>query len=194
MKNVKKVAYDIVMGILPVMIGVYLGIYFNNRNEATQQERLKQRIIESLLVEATSNKSELERSVSYFSLLRDSTEYLIRNDLPYRQFGFWEGLNPPKMNNTAFETAQITNVLPDISIDLLQALSKTYSSIEDVDNLSNEYSLSVTDKIGTSDFSNDKYLVILSNYSYDILVAEKLAIEELGSLIQLLERQSKKPK
>ena len=182
----KKAAYDILMGILPVMIGVYLGIYFNNQNEEKKQDELRNQIFESLLVENQSNLETLQESITYFTMLKDSSSYMISKNLPYKQFSFWKGLNPPELSNTAFQTAQVTNILPGISIDMLQALSKTYDGQNDLGDLGHAYFLSVTDKIGSEEFSNAKFLIILENYAYDMMVAEKALAIEVENLIALL--------
>ncbi|WP_436515088.1 hypothetical protein [Ekhidna sp. To15] len=186
----KKTAYDILMGIIPVMIGVYLGIFFNNQNEEKKQDELRNQIFESLLVENQSNLESLQESVAYFAMLKDSSSYILSNDLPYKQFSFWKGLNPPELSNTAFQTAQVTNILPGISIGMLQALSKTYDGQDDLQDLGNAYFLSVTNKIGSNNFDNTKFLIILENYSFDMMVAEQALVKEIENLIELLKGQS----
>lgn len=189
MNKLQKIGYDVIMGILPVMIGVYLGIYFNNQNERKKQEELKSRIVQSLIIEWENNERLLNASYSYLTMLHDSSFYLINQKLPFQQFRFWKGLNPPELSTTAFQTAQITNVLPDLSLEVIQALSKSYTSLDDLNQLSKEYTQSVTNKIGTSDFTNEQYLNILSNYSFDMMVAEQKVLKELTTLTKLLTKE-----
>lgn len=186
-KKSTKILYDILMGILPVMIGVYLGIYFNNRNEASKQEKLNQKVLESIYQECQLNKAALEESLLYFKRLRDSTNYSLKMGLPYKQYDFWEGLNPPQLNNTSFKVAQMTNALPNFSIDLLQLISMVYGSAEDLNLQAQAYFQSVTNKMGTKDFTDEQYQIILFNYAYDMVVAEQDLINSTNFLIEKIE-------
>ncbi|MEO9871691.1 hypothetical protein [Ekhidna sp.] len=172
----KKVTYDILMGILPVMIGVYLGIYFNNQNENAKQQELSDKILESLYQENKNNIMKLEASLDYFIQLRDSSDHLLRLKKPYKQFQFWKGLNPPDLSSTAFNVAQVTNTLPGFSIGLVQHLSSTYSSIEDLQSQAHTYFSSVTNQIGSPNFE-DRYLAVLFNYAYDMVSSEEQLLE-----------------
>lgn len=185
----KKAAYDIIMGILPVMIGVYLGIYFNNRNEEQQQDELKNQIFKNLLAESQSNLEILKDSQAYFEMLRDSSNAYLVSKRPYKQFSFWKGLNPPELSVTAFKTAEVTNILPDLPISLLQSLSKTYSSISDIKNLGNVYFSRVIDNTGDPNYNDREYLIILENYSWDMIIAEESISEQIEILIELLQSQ-----
>lgn len=183
----KKTAYDIFMGILPVMIGVYLGIYFNNRNEDQKQEELRVQIFKNLLVESQSNLKVLQDSQEYFKMLKDSSNSYLVSKRPYRQFTFWKGLNPPELSSTAFKTAEVTNILPDVSINLLLSLSKTYTGIEELKSLANVYFSRIIDNTGDPNYNDREYLIILENYSYDMMSAEKALSEQIEILIDLLQ-------
>lgn len=186
----KKATYDIIMGILPVMIGVYLGIYFNNQNESNKQAELKNQVFKNLLVECQSNLNMLQESQAYFELLHDSSRAYQKKIESYQQFSFWKGLNPPELSRTAFKTAEVTNTLPDISIDLLQSLSRVYSGVEELEELGDAYFFSVVTKTGDPNFSNKQYLIILENYAYDMLVSEEILTREIRTLISLLQTQN----
>ncbi len=188
MKKLKKPLYDIFIMVMPVMLGVYLGLLANNWNINKKERQLTEKVLKNLEQEVKSNKEEIRKSISYFKQLRDSTEsYLKRGESTNpTQFSFWQGLNPPLLRSSSFESASITGVLTNLDLELLEQLSGTYHLQEDIIDQSRTYVHSVMSKIGTKEMSNYSYLIILSNYSYDQVSSGQQLLQDLETLDEIL--------
>ncbi|MCR9254219.1 MAG: hypothetical protein NXI20_27650 [bacterium] len=188
MKKLKKPLYDIFIMVMPVMLGVYLGLLANNWNINKKERQLTEKVLKNLEQEVKSNKEEIRKSISYFRQLRDSTEsYLKRGESTNpTHFSFWQGLNPPLLRSSSFESASITGVLTNLDLELLEQLSGTYHLQEDIIDQSKTYVQSVMSKIGTKEMSNYNYLIILSNYSYDQVSSGQQLLQDLEALDEML--------
>ena len=189
-KNLRRICYDVLINIFPVMIGVYLGIHFNNKNEDRKQEELKKKVIASLITESENNLKVLQTSLAYFEQLKDSTSNPKSTEKSPSSFSFWKGLNPPEeLSSTAFEVAQITNTLTNMKVETLQSLSEVYTGQENLKEQSNTYIQSMTDKIGSKDFTNSFYYTFLFNYAYDQVLTEKGLIQDMEQLLSKLKQE-----
>lgn len=187
MKKYKKSIINLLTLVLPVMFGVYLGLLANNWNETQKEEKLSKQVLQSIKSELNLNIQEINNSIEYYTLLRDSTGFLNSENKVFKSFSFWKGLNPPLLRNSAYQTGINTGALTNIDIYLLEQLSNTYNIQADLKEQTQMYVHSVTNKIGTSDFDNKKYLEILFNFSYDQVVTEEQLLKELiqsGELIK----------
>lgn len=185
-KTIRKVIYDLVVMVFPVMLGVYLGLLVNNWNEAKNDKKKTEIILNNLLSEVNHNKSVIEASIVYFQELADSIYLMKDKSKAPSTFSFWKGLNPPVLKNSSFQTAMLTGVVTNFEIELIELLSNTYSLQEDLKTQSDTYIQSITDKIGNESFNNRQYLIILENYAHDQVAAEQLLISELEKAKSLL--------
>lgn len=189
MEKLKKLITQSLTLFLPVMLGVYLGLLANNWNESKKDEKLSNQVLKSIASELNFNKKELKSSIDYYTLLRDSTSFLISEKKEFQSFSFWKGLNPPLLRNSAYQTGINTGVLSNINIQLLEQLSNTYNIQADLKEQTQMYVNSVTNKIGTSDFNNKKYMEILFNFSFDQIVTEEQLLKELELTNKLIKRK-----
>lgn len=186
-KKIKKAIYNIFMLIMPVMLGVYLGLLANNWNEARKEDKLTQKMLTSLVQEVLYNQEIVEESIAYFYELRDSIYYTNDKDsINPSEYSFWKGLNPPLLKSASFESATISGGLTNIDLDLLEQLSTTYNQQEDLKNQTETYLFSVINKIGTKELDNRRYMIILENYSHDQISAEESLLKELERTKSLL--------
>ena len=194
MKKFKKFLIDSFVLIMPVMLGVYLGLLANNWNEARKTRKQTAIAQLSLIREIEHNQEVVSQSIKYFKQLRDSTVFhlqsgVIRNP---SSFSFWQGLNPPLLRNAAFQSITLSGIASNFDLELLEQLNSTYNLQEDLKEQSQTYVSSVTTKIGTTDFDDYRYLIILQNYAYDQLVTEQAFLQELAKTQQLLQSETDK--
>lgn len=191
MMKLKKVLYETLVLILPVMLGVYLGLLANNWNNGQEEKKQTEKALNNLSLEIEYNTATTQESLDYFKQLRD-TIYVLdnRNTLP-SSFSFWKGLNPPLLKDASFQAASLSGVLGKLDIDLLQQLTSVYELQADIELQSNNYVQSVTNKIGEENFTNHKYLIILENYAHDQISAEEQLLTELNNLSQIISKSLK---
>lgn len=186
MKKVKKILYDIVILVMPVMLGVYLGLLANNWNEAKKEKQQTQKILNNLIREIDHNYEVTQESLFYFKQLRDSIYYLSDKTIPPSRFSFWKGLNPPLLKRSSFESATLSGILANLDFEIIEELSTVYGLQDDLKEQSNTYIYSITNKIGSSEFDNHKYLIILENYSHDQISSEEVLAEQLAKTKKIL--------
>ncbi|MEM1001064.1 MAG: hypothetical protein AAGH46_00270 [Bacteroidota bacterium] len=172
--------------VIPVMLGVYLGIFFNNKNEVAQKKEVQKKVTSHLLAENKLNLTKLGESLGYFEMLKDSVSLALDNKKSPSEFSFWKGMNPPELSLTSFQVAEIANTLPDEDLVYLVSYSIVKTSIESLHNQSNSYMQSITDRIGTPEFTNTHYKTVLFNYSFDQIGRIKNLIQELQEFNEIL--------
>lgn len=80
----------------------------------------------------------------------------------------------------------LTGVLTNLDIETLEQLGTSYSLQEDLKEQTNTYVQSITSKIGSSEFDNKKYLIILENYAHDQIYAEETLVKELEKTLKAI--------
>lgn len=69
----KRFFKDVLLQIIPVAIGVYLGFFVSNWAEERKANKEASRYIENLIAEVTLNRSKIEALAPYHKMLRDSS-------------------------------------------------------------------------------------------------------------------------
>ena len=179
MKKIKKIIYDFFILIIPVMIGVFLGLLANNWNNDQINKEETQKLLKSLTRELDSNDETIKESLSYFIQLRDSIYHLSDKNRSPSSFSFWKGLNPPLLKSASFKSAILSGRLSNLDFETVEELSSTYDFVDDLKQQSETYILSMINKIGSPDFGNGGYLILLENYSHDQIASLKLLKEQL---------------
>lgn len=187
----KKILYEIFVLIVPVMLGVYLGLLANNWSKEREEKKQTEKVLNNILQEINYNEVETNESLNYFRQLRDSIYFSDnRNSLP-SNFSFWKGLNPPLLKNASFQSASLSGLLSRFDLDLLEQLSSIYKLQDDLELQSNTYIQSVTNKIGDESFTNNKYLIILENYAHDQISTEEIIVKELNNAKKMISKKLK---
>ena len=183
----RRFIYDTVIQIVPVALGVYLGLLASNCNDLRKEEALSERVLANLDREIGHNRDVLLESYPYFSQLLDSLSTLpTDSDQNPASFSFWKGLNPPLLKRAAYESASMTGILANLYPELLEQLALTYQLAEDLKEQSELYVKSVTEKIGDPGFNNRQYRIILENYCFDLLTAEAALNKELKNTLGMM--------
>ncbi|MGD1840608.1 MAG: hypothetical protein ACFB0B_06885 [Thermonemataceae bacterium] len=76
----KKVLLQVVMDIIPVIIGILIALYIDGVKEAQQDAQMLQETVQGLMREFQENKGELEKAIASQTVLIDSLEYYIAVD------------------------------------------------------------------------------------------------------------------
>lgn len=187
---------------IPVMLGVYLGIFAGNCNEAQQQAQLKTQIIQKIKGEIEANHQQITEALNYHEQLKDSIELFIKTtpkelmqkpvyqieDKNFRRY-YWRGTRTSPLKSTGYETAIVTGVLVEMDLDLVSSLANIQSQQKKYQEMSASY-LSVLISKGGTDILMD-YASFVSFFSTDIVYSERELLEMYEETLKLIEKLEK---
>ena len=144
------------MQLIPVAVGVYIGIWAGNLNENKKDKERTQFILVNLLEEIKVNQQQMDNVYQYHISVKDSIyrilepEELEKTKLNKNMLGFWEGLKIFKLQNAAYQTAIQSGTLAQLDISLATSINNLYNLI----GAYNSYSDVATSGLFNNDFSN----------------------------------------
>ncbi|TVQ43380.1 MAG: hypothetical protein EA362_11365 [Saprospirales bacterium] len=109
---------NLVLQIIPVMIGVYLGFVISNWDQNRKNQQKVDAFIENIKTEIEDNTAKIIRVVDYHIMLRDSSGFYL--DLPPDKLdrpAFFKGIQMPRLMNSAFLTGLQTGMFNDLSVN-----------------------------------------------------------------------------
>jgi len=130
---------DLVIQIISVTIGVFLGFVISNWSENRRETNKQHLLIKNIEAEINSNKIKVENIIDYHIAVRDSSRlYLKQNDTDQTILAFFKGVNTVTFDNSAYQTGIQTGLFNTMSLDLVQSINEIYTkqrSYEDFANL-----------------------------------------------------------
>ncbi len=123
-----------------VMAGVFLGMLLTEWNTSRKSSRKKEVVIEQIQIELISNQKILESSIEHkkpFFESLDSLERSVSDELgdelffnrPFlERFPGWQGVGGGLLDNSMYETAKYSDVIPEMDIELVREISKVYNT------------------------------------------------------------------
>lgn len=193
MKQIK----DLIFQLIPVAVGVYLGILGGNYNEQKRHQNAQEELLTNIALELKSNQEKLQFAYDYHVLIGEKVDSMINNSsrekLDSSFFGIggffaipgWRGVALPPLERSVFESGIIGNLMSGMDFPTLNKISKTY-------NLQKEYkdiTQTITNKIiaATINQTTESMLNDMLLLKYDIPSIEKMLINDMGELIGYLE-------
>ena len=170
---------DLIIQIISVMIGVFLGLIISNWSSAKKDKRKAEVLVENIKNEIEYNKSNVQNVIDYHKTLRDSARYhLNENKFKLERPKYFRGINTVILNSSAFETGLQTGLMTEISVERIQLLNDIYSKQKSYQ----EYSNFVLSGLITMDYDQDeilyrKILMLLSVSMTDIVIKEEQLLE-----------------
>lgn len=137
--------------IIPVMIGVFLGLWANNWSEDRKQIKMETQVLQRIKQDIESNKKQLENVIDYHRSLSDSVKVImekgdfeilqktrleIGRDNPY---SIWEGTRTGRLRDAGYQTAIVTGVLAELDFEMVSLLSEIHQDELNYANMSNNY-------------------------------------------------------
>ncbi len=177
--------------IIPVMIGVFLGLVANNWNENRKINKDKEALTELLSMELNENLKELQEVYNYHKNVQDSFALVFNEvgEIPADRLStFWYGMRPPKLKRSCFESAIITGLLNKFEVNAINHLNETYLQQTNIDKyfdkaLSSFLNLDM-DQLDKTRPMIRKITMILG----DVIQSESMLIEKLEETITSLEQ------
>jgi len=177
---------EILLQIIPIAIGVYLGFVVSNWDQNRKNQQRLESFIENIIVELNDNKEKIKHVFDYHLLLRDSSYSLLQ--LPPESIQkpkFFKGLQMPRLMNSAYQTGVQTGILNDLPVNKIQSLNQLYS-FQDIYNDFNNMVMTGLLKQVFSDQPEDLYRVAgFINTTMNDVVEIESALLEYYSFVEL---------
>ncbi len=190
MHNLKKVLIQI----LPVMFGVYLGLVGNNWNENRKNIKLEGEVISKLITEIQDNKAQIASVIDYHKMLADSSEAFFQNWDPetYMQPAFqspetssiWRGTRTGKLKTAAFEAAIVSGVFANLDVDLLTRFSEINRTQLSYEQMSAIYLQRVIELSPEQPVIT--YATVINSFANDTYLAEKQLLGLYNEMLDVL--------
>ena len=130
---------ELLLQLIPVAIGVYIGIVAGNWNEQRNHRKNQQELLTNIAKELESNKKKLDRAYTYHHALWEKLDSIFEYapaeqlDKPFfDNYGFqiipgWTGVNIPTLETSVFETGIISNLISGMDFETVNRISKIYN-------------------------------------------------------------------
>lgn len=136
MNKVLKVGREILIQIIPVAIGVYLGLIVNDWNSNRQAQQRKAHSQELLIQEIQLNKAKIEEGLAYHLMLLDSLDGLMQKETPrFKDMNFWEGVRTPTLYNAAYQSATLSSSINTFNLPEIHSIVEVYSAQKKYDDM-----------------------------------------------------------
>lgn len=182
----KKKILDILIQIIPVMIGVYLGFVVTNWGEAQKKKSQTKIFLENVRIEMESNRQKLESVIDYHEMLRDSSRIYGRKRLAEVP-NYFQGIRVQSLVESAYTTGNQTGIINELGLNNIQRLNQLYTSQGEY----NEMIKMLLNSLITMDFSENEMamkqiLRFLSITMTDLVIKEEQLINEYTRVNGLL--------
>lgn len=188
MHKLLKVGREILVQIIPVAIGVYLGLIVNdwNNNRITRERKIHSR--ELIAQEIEVNKAKVEEGLQYHLMLLDSLNRLIEKEaVRFKDLGFWQGVRTPTLYSGAYQSATLSNTINSFSIKEIHSIVETYSIQKKYDDMN----MIAMQGLIQQDFYNEENLketlVFLRILLTDLSYSEKNLLASYEQTLNVLE-------
>ncbi|NMM47911.1 hypothetical protein [Marinigracilibium pacificum] len=179
---------DLLIQVISVTIGVFLGFAISNWSEVRKETNKYNSLIENVESEIQSNKIKIEKVIDYHRMVRDSTRfYMMKKDLKGFKPGFFNGVNTLSFSNSAFQTGIQTGVFNKIDLNKIQAINDVYTKQRAYEEYSNILlSGFITMDFIDNDESNWKIATFLSISMNDVVIKEEQLLKSIDNALSVL--------
>lgn len=169
---------DIILQIIPVMIGVYLGFVISNWQDNQKRTTQSQTLVDNIKSEIETNKYMIESVIEYHKMVRDSSRHFANSETIIKKPTFFEGTRTRQLSGSAYNTGVQTGIINELPLHKIQVLNNLYN----FQDFNNEYSKMIMNGLITMDFteSDDAIKKIASYLSLtmtDIVIQENHLLE-----------------
>jgi len=183
----RKKLVELLLQVIPVMIGVYLGFVVSNWSDSRTKRHDSKVLIENINLEIKSNQKKLTEVVDYHQMLLDSCRYYSKPGKELDHPKFFNGTKMMTLTNSAYVTGLQTGIINELKIEQIQALNQLYTYQE----FYNDFGKMIMSGFMNKDFSKSKtnmeqVIFFLSMTMTDVVIQEQNLIEQYGSMLTLL--------
>lgn len=128
--HISKELRSLVLQLLIVAFGVYLGLLGNQWADNRKMQRSLKSGLQSIANEVAFNKNFLTQRRDYYESVVGSLDSLIAKrgaDAPIEDIPGFQGIRPILLRNSSYQLAQATQVLANMDYNLADEISMVYS-------------------------------------------------------------------
>ena len=186
---------DLIIQIISVMIGVYLGFVVSNWSESQKMIKKSESFLNNIVIEIKSNKKRLEGIIDYHVMLKDSSRYYLSGDETTsieESTAFFKGLQTSTLVESAYKTGVQTGIVSELELNIIQNLNQLYTYQDEY----NEYHKISLEAMINMDFSRNKesiqrILQLISLSMADITIKEQQLIKEYDAILKQIDTKNK---
>ncbi|MEM8896342.1 MAG: hypothetical protein AAGC88_17315 [Bacteroidota bacterium] len=185
----KKKIGEILLQIIPVMIGVYLGFVMSSWADTNKRKKESAKMVENIISEIASNQKKIEAVVEYHMMIRDSSRHYAYNTDKIGNPQFFQGTRIIPLTNSAFETGIQTGIINELSLEQIQALNQLYTYQNEYNNFSNILmSGLINKKLSDKEEHIRDIALYLAPTMTDVVIKEEGLLKEYGMVKSLLKQ------
>ena len=186
---------DLIIQIISVMIGVYLGFVVSNWSESQKMIKKSESFLNNIVIEIKSNKKRLVGIIDYHVMLKDSSRYYLSGDETTsieESTAFFKGLQTSTLVESAYKTGVQTGIVSELELNIIQNLNQLYTYQDEY----NEYHKISLEAMINMDFSRNKesiqrILQLISLSMADITIKEQQLIKEYDAILKQIDTKNK---
>ena len=111
-----------------IMIGILLALGVNEWRDERQNDQIVQKSIHNIIIEIENNRASLEQIIPYHQSCKLSIEPGKNKEPNPNDFlSVWKGLNPPKLYQSAYESAKAVKAMTLMDYESSNAISQVYA-------------------------------------------------------------------
>lgn len=184
--SLKPAASYLVMQVIPVMIGIYLGFVVSNWGEQRKATRESKQLLQTILAEVELNQQQITAVIDYHRRLKDSCRHYLAHPLTGPPV-FFEGTRTTSLLKSAYQSGLQTGLLSYLPLKKVQLLNQVYTLQDDY----TTYGKNITSTLIAMDFDDDprhirKILQMLSMTMTDVVIQEEQLLELYHMLLNNL--------
>lgn len=190
---------ELVIQLIPIAIGVYLGIVAGNWNERYNHRQDQKVFLKNLVLELESNKRKIENAQAYHKKLgetMDSLYQIVEEEEWAKTFmkagGFsffpgWTGVRIPTLERSVYETGIVRNLMDDLEFGLINKIARTYSYQQNY----KEITRPLTNRILNISHQTTlmEMAMVITFFGGDISLIEQNMVETYEAIIELLNKE-----
>lgn len=178
---------DLLIQIISVMIGVFLGFAISNWSEGNRESEKFRSLITNIRAEIMENQKKVENVLDYHKALRDSCKLYIENrNVGQIDQSSFKGINTVMLLNSAYQTGIQTGLFNNMNLEQIQSVNEIYTrqrAYEDYANLM--ISSLLTMDLGNDKDSIDRIAMFLSVSMTDVVIKELQLLESYRQALEL---------
>lgn len=134
--------------LIPVAVGVYLGIIASDWNTERKQKAAQKEFLNNLYLEMLSNKIKVEKAVAYHESIK-TTAHGLQNSLSqeilnkgfwsaggFKMLTNWKGVQVPMLESSVYQTGILGNTLSGLDFKTVNTIAQIYNFQEEYKPLS----------------------------------------------------------
>jgi hypothetical protein len=168
--------------LIPVAVGVYLGIVASDWNTERKQRAAQKEFLNNIQLELLSNKLKLEKSVLYHASIvatADSLQKVLSPEVLNQRFwsagGWklienWKGVEVPTLENSVYQSGIIGNTLAGLDFKTINKIAQVYNYQDEYKPLAQKL---FTDKIVNLNDESTYYVLGNFGWLHSLVISEK---------------------